>query len=86
MSLPQYENGIPPVVGLREYDTAAWAKQTCIDRKNGSYVIVDIHAPEKIIATLPKSDYPVIDEIFRSAHLEYAKQIFNKDVQKKEFK
>lgn len=78
MVYPEYVDGKPPIVSLKEYDTAPWAQTTAIDRKDSKYVIVEMQNPDKVIASIPQSDYPTLDEIFQSAHATHAKDIHSK--------
>lgn len=71
---PQFINGNPPIITLQEYDIAPWASTTCLDHRNGQYVVVIMETPEKIVATIHEKDYPVLDKIFKSAHETHARQ------------
>lgn len=83
MAYPDYVNGEPITVSLKEYDTAPWAGTTCVDRVDGKYVVVDMQTPTKIVANISASDKDTLDQIFQSAHADYAKQIHEDNVQKK---
>ncbi|EGV63036.1 hypothetical protein PSN45_004696 [Yamadazyma tenuis] len=83
MSYPDYIDGEPPVVGMIQYDQAAWAGTTSIDRQDGVYVIVETAEPTKIVAKVDPKDTLMLDMIFQDAHKEYAKQINDKNVQTK---
>ncbi|RCK55911.1 hypothetical protein Cantr_05331 [Candida viswanathii] len=74
MAYPEYVDGKPPVVTLKEYDGASWAPTTCLDFRNNEYVVVIMETPETIIATIDKLDAPVLDKIFKSAHETHEKQ------------
>ncbi|CAH6721257.1 hypothetical protein CLIB1444_05S07074 [[Candida] jaroonii] len=78
MVYPEYVDGQPPIISLREYDTAPWAKDTAIDRKDSKYVIVEMTNPDHIVASIPQSDYATLDEIFQSAHATHAKDLHDK--------
>lgn len=72
---PDYIDGKPPVVTLQQYDLADWNPTTSVDRIDGKYVVVETLNPTKIIANLADSDTPILNQIFQSAHADYAKQI-----------
>lgn len=71
---PEYVNGAPPVVTLKEYDVAPWAGTTCVDSRDGQYVIVVMQEPDKIVASISSEDNETLDKIFRSAHATHAQQ------------
>lgn len=71
MSYPAFVNGAPPVLTLGEYDHATWAGTTCLDSRNNEYVVVVMETPEKVVATIAKSDHETLDKIFRSAKDNY---------------
>ena len=70
-------------ITLKEYDTAPWASTTCVDRVDGKYVVVDMQTPTKVVAKVSANDNDTLDQIFQSAHADYAKQIEEKDVKTK---
>lgn len=74
MAYPEYINGKPPIITLKEYDGASWASTTCLDFRNNQYVIVIMETPETIIAIINNQDYPTLDKIFKSAHETHNKQ------------
>lgn len=86
MSYPSYVNGNPPVVTLKEYDTASWASTTCVDRRDGKFVIVVMENPLQVVATVDEKDNGVLDSIFKSAHKDFSDQLVEKkgDVPRKE--
>lgn len=75
MSYPAFINGKPPVVTLKEYDTAAWAGTTCVDKRDGKYVIVVMEKPEQVVASVDAKDNAVLDSIFKSAHKDFSDQL-----------
>lgn len=83
MGYPEHIDGKPPVLSLKEYDQASWASTTCIDRKDGDYVVVDMQTPTQIVARVSSGDNDTLDQIFQSAHQDYAKQIAEDNVQRK---
>lgn len=83
MSYPEYIDGQPPVITLKEYDTATWAGTTCIDRSNDGFVVVVMEKPEQIVAKIHPSGNDALNAIFRSAHKDYFQQL---EEQKKDTK
>lgn len=75
MSYPEYINGKPPVVTLKEYDVASWAGTTCVDRRNNKFVIVVMKDPAKVVATVDENDTETLNTIFRSAHQDFSDQL-----------
>lgn len=77
MSYPEYVDGQPPVVTLKEYDTAPWASTTCVDRSpdGKGFVVVVMQKPEQIVAKVHPSGNEALNAIFRSAHADYFQQI-----------
>lgn len=70
---PPFVDGKPPVITLKQYDVAEWAASTCVDSRDGGYVVVDMQAPEKVVAVLDKADHDTLHRIFTSAHETYEK-------------
>lgn len=83
MSYPQYIDGKPPVITLKEYDTAPWASTTCMDRRDGGFVVVIMEKPDTVVARVDPKDAPILDTIFKSAHKDFSTQLENKNVQRK---
>lgn len=84
MSYPEYVDGKPPTITLKQYDSAPWAGSTCVDRNSeGNYVVVDMQDPSKVVAGVDEQDRDTLNQIFSSAHADYAKQIHEDKVQKK---
>lgn len=83
MSYPAYVDGKPPVITLKEYDTAPWALTTCVDRRDGAFVVVVMEDPNKVVASVDPKDSPILDSIFKSAHKDFSTQLENKNVQSK---
>lgn len=83
MSYPEYVDGKAPVVTLKEYDNAPWAGTTCVDRRDGGFVIVDMQKPDQVVARVDPNDNGTLDTIFKSAHKDFSTQLENKDVQRK---
>lgn len=75
MSYPEYINGEPPVVTLKEYDVASWAGTTCVDRRNNKFVIVVMEDPSKVVATVHENDTETLNTIFKSAHQDFSDQL-----------
>lgn len=75
MSYPEYIDGKPPVITLKEYDTAPWAGTTCVDRNDDGYVVVVMEKPEQIVAKIHPSGNDALNAIFRSAHSDYFQQL-----------
>lgn len=75
---PKFVDGKPPVITLKEYDVAPWALTTCVDRRDGKYVVVVMQTPEVIVAEINSHDNEVLDKIFRSAHDNYSEQVNSK--------
>ena len=73
-SYPDFEDGKPPLITLKQYDVAPWAGTTCVDRQNGKYVVVVMQEPTKTVARIADSDSETLDTIFRLAHATHAKQ------------
>lgn len=83
MGYPEYINGEAPEISLKEYDQAPWAGTTCVDRVDGKYVVVDMQNPSTVVAKVSASDKDTLDQIFQSAHADYAKQVHDNDVKTK---
>lgn len=75
MSYPEYVNGQPPVVTLKEYDVAPWAGTTCVDKRADGYVIVVMQEPTKVVARVHSDDNGTLDTIFKSAHTDFSDQL-----------
>lgn len=75
MSYPTFVDGKPPVVTLKEYDTAPWAGTTCVDKRDGNYVIVVMEKPDQVVASVDERDNGVLDTIFKSAHKDFSDQL-----------
>lgn len=74
MGYPEYINGKPPVITLKEYDGAEWASTTCLDFRKNQYVVVIMETPESIVAIIDQADNLILDTIFRSANETHNKQ------------
>ncbi|CUM67831.1 uncharacterized protein PRCAT00005539001 [Priceomyces carsonii] len=79
---PAYINDKPPVITLKEYDIAPWAKTTCVDRRDDDYVVVLMENPDQIIAKIDPKDYDVLYKVFNSAHQTYADQLVKEKLEK----
>lgn len=75
MSYPDYINGEPPVVTLKEYDVAPWASTTCVDRRDSGFVIVVMEKPEQVVAKVDAEDNDTLNRIFKSAHQDFSDQL-----------
>ncbi|KAJ8140952.1 hypothetical protein OY671_005868 [Metschnikowia pulcherrima] len=75
MSYPTYVNNEPPIVTLKEYDSAPWAGTTCVDKRNNGYVIVVMEKPEQVVAKVHPDDSETLDTIFKSAHQDFSDQL-----------
>ncbi|RLV94258.1 hypothetical protein JA1_001807 [Spathaspora sp. JA1] len=67
MSYPALVNGNAPIITLQEYDVAPWAKSTCVDHRDGKYVVVIMETPETVVAEIDSRDNETLDRIFKSA-------------------
>lgn len=74
MSYPEFVDGAPPIVTLKQYDVAPWAGTTCVDSRPNEYVVVVMEEPTKIVARIHKDDNETLDKIFKSAHQTHAQQ------------
>lgn len=74
MSYPAFVNGEPPVISLADYDGAEWAATTCVDMRDGGFVVVVMQNPDQVVARIRKEDDDVLMRIFRSAHETHQKQ------------
>lgn len=74
VAYPEFVNGAPPVITLKEYDVAPWAGTTCVDSQRGEYVVVVMEEPTKVVARINSEDKETLDKIFRSAHATHAQQ------------
>lgn len=74
MAYPDFVDGKPPVISLKQYDSAAWAATTCLDNRRNTYMVVEMEHPEKEVAEISAADHPTLDVIFRSAHAKHAEQ------------
>lgn len=83
MSYPEYVDGKPPVITLKEYDNAPWAGTTCVDRRGGEFVVVIMEKPETVVARVDPKDNETLDTIFKSAHQDFSTQLESKDVKRK---
>lgn len=86
MSYPDYVDGQPPVVTLKEYDVAPWASTTCVDRSpdGKGFVVVVMQKPEQIVAKVHPSGNDALNAIFRSAHQDYFQQLKAKEADAKQ--
>lgn len=75
MSYPEYVDGKPPVITLKQYDVAPWAGTTCVDRRGEQFVIVVMETPEKVVATVDSGDNETLNTIFKSAHQDFSDQL-----------
>lgn len=78
MSYPDYIDGEPPVVTLKEYDVAPWAGTTCVDRRPGGFVIVVMEKPEQVVAKVDPKDNETLNIVFKSAHENFSEQLVEK--------
>lgn len=67
-SYPALVDGKPPTISLKDYDDAEWADTTCLDHRNGAYVVCVMEDPSKVVALIAADDWKVLDTIFQSAH------------------
>lgn len=76
VDFPAYVNGVPPVIALRDYDEAEWAKETAVDfnKERGAYVVVNMNDQSQIIATFDKASGVILEDIFNSAKKQYASE------------
>jgi acylphosphatase len=74
MSFPEYVNGEPPVVSLREYDDAEWAQKTAVDSTPTGYVAVNMNDATQIVCKFDDEAAKTLDLIFKSAKTQYAKE------------
>lgn len=86
MSYPEFVDGKPPVVTLKEYDVAPWAGTTCVDRRDGGFFIVVTEKPDTVVASVDAKDHETLNIIFKSAHEDFSQQLVDKkgDVERKE--
>lgn len=85
MSYPEYVNGEPPVVTLKEYDIAPWAGTTCVDRSaDGGFVVVVMEKPEQIVAKIHPIGNDKLNAIFSGAHAERLQQMAEEKEGKKQ--
>lgn len=63
------------MVTLQEYDVAPWAGTTCVDRRNGKFVIVVMEDPKKVVAAVHAKDTETLNTIFKSAHQDFSDQL-----------
>lgn len=75
MSYPEYVNGEPPVVTLKEYDVAPWAGTTCVDRRGDGFVIVVMEKPKQVVAKVASTDNGTLNAIFKGAHKDFSDQL-----------
>lgn len=67
------------MVSLKEYDVALWASTTCVDRRNGEFVIVVMEKPETVVARVDPKDNDTLNTIFKSAHEDFSQQLVDKE-------
>lgn len=71
MLYPPFVDGKPPQLRLAEYDQAPWAASTCLDHRNGTYVVVEMQHPDTVVAEIAAADHATLDVIFRSAQAKH---------------
>lgn len=63
------------MVTLKQYDVAHWAGTTCVDSRDGGFVIVVMEKPSQVVAKVDSGDNDTLNKIFKSAHKDFSDQL-----------